>query len=234
MIPHRIPEPYDERLQKAYRESHIKNFSRPGAEFLLMRALLREIVGKRPMLEVGCGCGGYSFQFAQQFPGIPVVGTDIDEEAIEIAKATYQRDNLTFRVDDAYHLQDKEIGLIISSEGLHHFDRLEEVATSMYDTLGEGSCVYIRDLNRDKIDGLIPEHIHSQLFALRLETSDEEFLSVLEEDNFLINTDPLMLASVLSFMAAYTPAEVEQVFVAQGFRVDLVDDGQRYNCMAWK
>jgi len=234
MIPHRLSEPYDERLQRAYREAHKARFSKPGVEFLLARALLKDIIGKRPMLEVGCGCGGYSFHFAQTFPNIPVVGTDIDEEAIEIAKATYQRDNLTFRVDDAYQLQDRNLGLIISNDGLHHLDRLDDAAASMYDALGQNSCVYVRDLNREKIDGLLPEHIQMNLFNFRLESSPEEFFNALEEDNFLIKSDPLMLASVLSFMAAYTPEEVRNAFEGCGFSVDLRDDGQRYNCMAWK
>lgn len=52
------------------------------------------------LADMGCGSGSGSFDLASLFAGLRVIGVDIAEQAVEHARAHFQKPNLTFRLGD--------------------------------------------------------------------------------------------------------------------------------------
>jgi SAM-dependent methyltransferase len=58
----------------------------------------------RSVLDVGCGTGEFSSRVAAMYPEAKVVGVDLIEEHLELARRRYTHPNLTFRQADAFEL----------------------------------------------------------------------------------------------------------------------------------
>lgn len=84
--------------------------------------VLRDCQGKH-VLEYGCGTGSYAFDLADR--GAMVVGIDISETAIEVARAkTGSADNPRFQLGNAEELEfaDASFDVVCGTSILHHLD----------------------------------------------------------------------------------------------------------------
>jgi demethylmenaquinone methyltransferase/2-methoxy-6-polyprenyl-1,4-benzoquinol methylase len=74
-----------------------------GGERRCRRRLLSSIdfTGKRKILDMGCGTGGSTAAIAEQAPASQVIGIDISDGQIRVAKRKRKSERLTFRQADA-------------------------------------------------------------------------------------------------------------------------------------
>lgn len=85
-------------------------------------ALIAELnlKGDERALDVGCGPGGLTLRLAQSLPGGTVVGVDINEKVVGIARAKAEEEgleNISFHQEDALALSfaDESFDLVVSS-----------------------------------------------------------------------------------------------------------------------
>jgi len=78
--------------------------------------------------EVGSGHGSLAYELAKNFPRRQVVGIDIDQAKIAIAKNLFVNSNLTFRVDDAKTFSYLHCDGVVLSDFLHHLKLNDQVA----------------------------------------------------------------------------------------------------------
>ncbi|MBF0482584.1 MAG: class I SAM-dependent methyltransferase [Desulfovibrionaceae bacterium] len=73
------------------------------------------------ILDLGCGLGQSARSLAAMFPKSEVVGLDVSQDAIDVARAAFALPNLSFRVhgfDEALPFGDQSAGLIVSINAL--------------------------------------------------------------------------------------------------------------------
>lgn len=79
--------------------------------------------GSESVLDVGCGDGKITADFAQALPQGQVIGIDSSPEMIAYAQATYSMPNLSFACVDARLLSfSNQFDLMFSNAALHWFD----------------------------------------------------------------------------------------------------------------
>jgi 2-polyprenyl-3-methyl-5-hydroxy-6-metoxy-1,4-benzoquinol methylase len=85
------------------------------------------------VLDVGCGEGVLTYQWAQRLGTAPVVGTDLDDPKLRAEWAMRRRDNLEFRAMDVGQLQfgDGEFDLAAAIEVLEHVPDPEAAVAEM-------------------------------------------------------------------------------------------------------
>ena len=91
------------------------------------------------ILEVGCE-NGYGASYLMSKGASKVVGVDIAREAIEYAKAHYQKDGLHFLLLDAQQLPflDNSFDVIVSFEVIEHLERYEDFLNECQRLLKDG------------------------------------------------------------------------------------------------
>lgn len=85
--------------------------------------ILGFITDKHVVLDIGCKYGDISYYIAQKAK--KVIGIDLNEDSIEIAKAKYKKENLSFEVYEAsQYLSDNidEFDVLILSHVIEHLD----------------------------------------------------------------------------------------------------------------
>jgi len=173
------------------------------------------------VLDVACGCGGFTYQLARRFHDAQVVGIDIDEAAISVANETYGElaANLRFVVLDAYRLAERydDVDLVTIVDSLHHFDDLQALLSQVSDSLKTGGHLFFEDFDRTEIYQHFEEKTVRAVCDLRSKYSDKECLAILSQSGSL-NMQLLML---LSFMAAYTPSEIRRALKRRRFEGDV-------------
>jgi len=130
------------------------------------------------IVEVGCGSGLLSIPLAEQTGG-RVIGVDISLGMIRLAEENKQSrvrelqeerqlfqeklpeycktvgkkseplDNLSFYQGSVYELEMKDANYILCRNALHRFSDVSLALKVMYNSLGRGGKMYIRDLRRD-------------------------------------------------------------------------------------
>lgn len=84
------------------------------------RFFISRITAKDKVLDIGCGNGAVAFDIAKS-TGASVVGIDINEENIKIAKQRHQHENLTFIQGDALvELPNDLFNVVMLSNVLEH------------------------------------------------------------------------------------------------------------------
>lgn len=122
-----------------------------GAAQPALTALFDEHPPAGPVLDVGCGSGDLVIALAHR--GLPVLGIDIVEAAIQQARARADAmppevaDLIDFQVADALHppALGQRFGTVVDSGFFHLFDqeRRDEFARELADTLSPGGRYYL-------------------------------------------------------------------------------------------
>jgi predicted O-methyltransferase YrrM len=102
------------------------------------------------VLDVACGTGWSSVAMAQAYPGITVVGVDLDDDAISAAGRNAERagvaDRVTFFVTDAADLGGAgTYDLVTILEALHDMSRPVEVLSAARRMLSEDGTLLVAD-----------------------------------------------------------------------------------------
>jgi predicted O-methyltransferase YrrM len=106
--------------------------------------------GKGRVADIACGTGWSSISMAKHFPGIEVVGIDIDEGSIARAKAHAADEGVDGRVafmfaNGAAAQGDGRYDLVTIFEALHDMARPAEVLTAARRLLSPGGAVLVAD-----------------------------------------------------------------------------------------
>lgn len=96
------------------------------------------VVDNKPqrILDVGCGVGKVSLELARRFPGIEIVGVDVDQASIEHARRSLPLENARF-LHIAELAPDERFDLVIASEVLEHVENPEEFLRALRKNLTE-------------------------------------------------------------------------------------------------
>jgi len=129
-----------------------KIFAKPERQENLaaLRTLLRNQLAGRDVLEVACGTGYWTQVISETARSI--LATDINEQVLEIARhKTYPRDNVAFRIADAYTLADVDGNFTAGFAGFwwSHVpkQRLREFAERFHRKLQPDALVVFLDNN---------------------------------------------------------------------------------------
>jgi SAM-dependent methyltransferase len=113
---------------------------------------INKISEQANVLVLTCGAGGLSLEIARQ--GHHVLGVDISQRAIEIAKAFAERDpskkssaSLDYKVVDLnrVELPPSTYDVVLAWDGLHHIIRLEHLMAQIHHTLKPGGRFIFSD-----------------------------------------------------------------------------------------
>jgi len=107
------------------------------------------------ILDVGCGEGWSTIGLAQAFPAATVVGIDLDEQSVEVARHHVSRAGLADRVSvvcanasDATALRaaaGDEVTLVAAFQALHDMGRPDRALAAFREVLADGGAVLIGD-----------------------------------------------------------------------------------------
>lgn len=104
---------------------------------------------KIKILDVGCGTGEYTIRLAQQFPKAEIIGIDISEEIIKVAKKKSKKyKNVKYFVDSAYEtkLKKNEFDVVCGFYVLHHL-HLNKVSSEIKRVLKNGGIGFFYEPN---------------------------------------------------------------------------------------
>jgi ubiquinone/menaquinone biosynthesis C-methylase UbiE len=127
----------------------------------------------RRVLDVGTGPGWIPILTALQCPEARIVGVDLAEEMMRIARRNVEKEGLSNRIDivraDAKQLPfaPGDFDLVISSSMLHHIPDPRLVLAEVDRVVG-GGAILVRDLHRPE-----SEHQLEDLVARYVDPSDE-------------------------------------------------------------
>jgi 2-polyprenyl-3-methyl-5-hydroxy-6-metoxy-1,4-benzoquinol methylase len=190
----------------------------------------------KTIIDVACGCGASSYAYARTFPKADVIGIDISEKAIEIAKRNYQVKNLSFSVEDASDLEKYrgQADIVICFSSMHEFEDLEACLRQIYLVLKKEGILHFSDINRNDIPNLTPDstpdentqyEVGDKFYQLRASLSDEDFIALLQDEKGLADLfgegtfeeNQWELIKFSSYAAAYTPEEITCALQMGGF-----------------
>ena len=95
---------------------------------------IRNDIPIESLCDIGCGQGLNTALFTEDFPNVKILGIDLSESGIEIAKAKYRRiTNLEFECIDVNELKSvgKRFSIVTAFELLEHIDDWKHVARLM-------------------------------------------------------------------------------------------------------
>ena len=135
------------------------------------------------LIEIGPGPAYVSIEIAKRLPNVEIVGLEISDTMIEIAKRNAETQGLsekiTLRKGEASNMpfEDSEFDFAVTSGSLHHWKKPNQVFSEIYRILKPGCIALISDLRRDtpkeKVDELANK-IDSKLMRWGLKHSFKE------------------------------------------------------------
>lgn len=160
-------------------------------EHLHRYAVCREHVAGKRVLDIGCGAGYGTHLLAEQ--AAEAIGVDIDAEAIERARKSYRRANLSYDVADCYGLpfSDGEFDAIVANEMIEHIDRQADFLREAKRVLKPGGLFIVSTPNRpvyNRYKSPNPFHV--------AEMDIVEFRDLLEEQFEVVKLTGLRMALV--------------------------------------
>lgn len=133
-----------------YESLEYQNKRSPGqTDHSLAIALMRSIRGKR-IIDIGCGAGMLAKEFSRRNS---VLGIDINEKQVRIAKKLHAREIKEKRLDfsvasaEKLHLKDSSVDIILFSHSLHHIERTTLALKECYRVLSKKGLLIILDLS---------------------------------------------------------------------------------------
>jgi ubiquinone/menaquinone biosynthesis C-methylase UbiE len=106
-----------------------------------------EVSGGR-ILDVGTGPGYLPLRISEVLPGSEVIGIDVSEDMIRVARKNAEGKNVKFLVGDASEMpfEDDSFDLVVSTGSLHHWRNPVNVLNEIYRVLRPGRKALIYDL----------------------------------------------------------------------------------------
>jgi len=110
-------------------------------------------IEKGKTLDIGTGTGLLAIGFAKAFPDMEVVGLDLSEEALQVARENVQKsgvENISFEKGDAQAMpfEDGTFDLVISSNTLHLIDNPVKMFNEIQRVLKFEGKFFISDFKR--------------------------------------------------------------------------------------
>ncbi|HEY4509710.1 MAG TPA: methyltransferase domain-containing protein [Candidatus Paceibacterota bacterium] len=156
------------------------------------------------VLDVGCGPGLLTREFALRSKNMQIVCIDTSLKALEIAKENCKKlNNVQFLTGDATQLpfSDKSFDLVVCKDSFHHFADAKRAFREMLRILKRNGVLYIQDMRRDLPMYLLrrsmpPDTILKKLqfYSTRAAYTKQEVKNILRElriNHFLIKTRKL-------------------------------------------
>jgi len=192
--------------------------------------------GRRTVLDIGCGIGTLPFLLAKKNPNATVIGVDVSEESISYARAHYEPKaaNLSYRVGSVENLSQlfNCIDMITCVGALHHFPDLERAVDQIMQTLNEDGAFLLSDLNRENIGSHFSDRELKYLDSVR-KLPEKVRNNKLRRQGYIKGEKMRRFLTLMSFQAAYTPAEISQTFgLRYGFKGRMA--GVNYLLVAYK
>jgi len=112
------------------------------------------------VLDLGCGQGILSAKLASLLSDANIVGLDLSERMIDIAKKNISNPHITFQVGDYYSYKpDNKFDLIICFDAYPHFIDKEGFVNKTYDLLSNnGRLIIMHDASKDMINSHHDRH----------------------------------------------------------------------------
>ena len=147
------------------------------------------------VLDLGCGQGILSSKLASLLPNAQIMGLDLSERMIEIAKNKITNPHIKFMCGDYYsYINQDKFDLIICFDAYPHFLDKEGFADKSYDLLSNnGRLIIMHDASKDVINSHHDRHAMGVSTPLK-EVSEEvkpflskfELVKSLDEDIYFI------------------------------------------------
>ncbi|MGI9342148.1 MAG: class I SAM-dependent methyltransferase [Gammaproteobacteria bacterium] len=167
----------------------------------------------RTLLDVGCGIGTVPFLFARNHPDATVIGVDINADSIAYAREHYgpQAANLSYQTGRVEDLGEhfRNVDLVICVGALHHFPDLRRALDQIMGVLADDGMFLLSDLNRENIHAHFSADELKRIDAIR-KLADKPRYNRLKRQGYLTGKKMRRLLTLMSFQAAYTPAEIAQ------------------------
>ena len=147
------------------------------------------------VLDLGCGQGILSTKLASLLPSAQIVGLDLSEKMIEIAKNNISNPRINFLAGDYYSFNpDRKFDLIICFDAYPHFLDKDGFVSKSIDLLSSnGRLIIMHDASKDMINSHHDRHAMGVSTPLK-EVSEEikpflnkfELVKSLDEDIYFI------------------------------------------------
>ena len=152
-FPKRAPEPIEmgELEHKVFSELSQDNYKRWFIP-LVDDAIVSRLSPNAKILDVGSGPGYLSKELSSRSSKYEVVGVDVSDDALKIAKKTCSGiNNVSFSKGavESLPFKTEEFDLVICKDSFHHFDDPKVALKEMLRVLKSGGILYIQDLRRD-------------------------------------------------------------------------------------
>jgi ubiquinone/menaquinone biosynthesis C-methylase UbiE len=147
-MPEKIPWPFT-RLYDRYPSRILTRWFRLIAEDVKGRNISGTV------LDIGTGPGRLPIEIAKQVDGIEVIGIDISDDMVKIAKRNAEKEGLgsrvKFKATSAYSsgLADSSVDLVTSTAALHHLKEPVKAFNEIYRVLKSGGEAWIYDGRKD-------------------------------------------------------------------------------------
>jgi ubiquinone/menaquinone biosynthesis C-methylase UbiE len=132
----------------------------------IVSAVKRWGISSGKALDIGTGTGWLAIGFAQRLPGVHVVGLDLSDVVLELARENAQERGVSSRVSfekgDAQDMpfEDDTFDLVISSNTLHLLKNPVRMFDEMQRVLKSDGRFLINDFRRSWL-GILTEHVRS-------------------------------------------------------------------------
>ena len=132
-----------------------KNTQEIRKEYKRLADRTASMIQKGKLLEIGPGPGYISIEIARLSPEMEIIGLDISDTMIEIAKKNANEHGLSerieFRKGDASRMpfEDSSFNFVVSSGSLHHWKKPVQVFNEVYRVLKSNCRAMISDLRKD-------------------------------------------------------------------------------------
>jgi len=138
-----------------------------NAQFALLKKItanLTKFQTEGAGLEIGCGIGGISISVLQQLPGARIVGVDISEHQLSLAKRNAEKDQVQDRflaqLGDSMDLPfpDARFDFCLCIESSFHYIDKRAFFEECFRTLKPGGLAIIADITCSNLEGVLFRH----------------------------------------------------------------------------
>jgi len=122
----------------------------------------------KKILEAGCGTGRFCIELARRFPDSDIIGVDISDKALKMAKEGYRLrrlKNISFRKGDIFKLpfKDNFFDVVFNKGVIEHFNNYDDIIREMVRVTKKGGKVIIAVPNKYNIIHPLTYYVHKNI-----------------------------------------------------------------------